>query len=274
MRLTRKQLEQLAYDTMDEYNRKLGTTFSANTVELAFFTPKNGVAVYEEICTRYFKRHLSEKYKSPDFFENFAAMAMIGDIKDGILVREDMDIPEYEWHHIFLHELSHILACREEIGGELFYDRFCMDYAESPEEDGYINAGYAIWREFSAELFAMDLDDDCTPFSINEVKNYIINLCKEITLDNPNAKEAMYRLLIYLFKSDDYYLSKDADEFLERIKKCGVSVVLDFEPVIRLIFAHLAGESAWKIDVDFITELGFLYSLSITDKRLNVLVNS
>ena len=38
---------------------------------------------------------------------------------------------------------------------------------------GYINAGYAIWREFSAELFAMDLDDDCTPFSINEVKKYI-----------------------------------------------------------------------------------------------------
>ena len=100
----------------------------------------------------------------------------------------------------------------------MFYDRFCMDYAESPEEDGYINAGYAIWREFSAELFAMDLDDDCTPFSINEVKKYIINLCKEITLDNPNAKEAMYRLLIYLFKSDDYYLSKDADEFSERIK--------------------------------------------------------
>ena len=82
MRLTRKQLEQLAYDTMDEYNRKLGTYFSANTVELAFFTPKNGVAVYEEICTRYFKRHLSEKYKSPGFFENFAAMAMIGDINE------------------------------------------------------------------------------------------------------------------------------------------------------------------------------------------------
>ena len=45
MRLTRKQLEKLAYDAMDEYNRKLGTTFSANTVELAFFTPKNGVTV-------------------------------------------------------------------------------------------------------------------------------------------------------------------------------------------------------------------------------------
>lgn len=274
MRLTRKQLEQLAYDTMDEYNRKLGTTFSANTVELAFFTPKNGVTVYEEICTRYFKRHLSEEYKSPGFFENFAAMAMIGDIKDGILVREDMDIPEYEWHHIFLHELSHILACREEIGGELFYDRFCMGYAESPEEDGYINAGYAIWREFSAELFAMDIDDGCVPFTISSMKKHIINLCKEITFDNPNAKEAMYRLLIYLFKSDDYYLSKDADEFSEMIKKCGVSVVLDFEPVIRLIFAHLAGESAWKTDVDFIMELGFLYSLSITNKRLNAIANS
>ena len=40
MRLTRKQLEQLAYDTMDEYNRKLGTYFSANTVELAFLLRK------------------------------------------------------------------------------------------------------------------------------------------------------------------------------------------------------------------------------------------
>ena len=50
--------------------------------------------------------------------------------------------------------------------------------------------------------------------------------------------------------------------------------MLDFEPVIRLIFAHLDGEAAWKIDVDFITELGFLYSLSITNKRLNAIANS
>ena len=273
MRLTRKQLEQLAHDTMDEYNRKLGTYFSANTVELAFFTPKNGVAVYEEFCIRYFKRQLSEKYKSSGFFENFAAMAMIGDIKDGILVREDMDIPEYEWHHIFLHELSHILACREEIGGELFYDLFCVDYAESPEEDGYINAGYAIWREFSAELFAMDIDDGCVPFTISSVKKYIINLCKEITFDEPNAKEAMYRLLIFLFKSDDYYFSKNEDDFIKHISNCGLSVVLDFESVIRLVYQHLAGDSSWKIDVDFIMELGFLYTLSIANKRFKTIAN-
>lgn len=273
MRITRKQLVQLAYDTMNEYNIKMGTAFSSDTVELAFFTPKNGVAVYEEFCTRYFKRQLSEKYKLPEFFENFAAMAMIGDIKDGILVREDMDIPEYEWHHIFLHELSHILACREEIGGELFFDLFCVDYAESPEEDGYINAGYAIWREFSAELFAMDIDDGCVPFTISSVKKYIINLCKEITFDEPNAKEAMYRLLIFLFKSDDYYFSKNEDDFIKHISNCGLSVVLDFESVIRLVYQHLAGDSSWKIDVDFIMELGFLYTLSIVNKRFKTIAN-
>lgn len=273
MRITRKQLVQLAYDTMNEYNIKMGTAFSSDTVELAFFTPKNGVAVYEEFCIWYFKRQLSEKYKSSGFFENFAAMAMIGDIKDGILVREDMDIPEYEWHHIFLHELSHILACREEIGGELFYDLFCVDYAESPEEDGYINAGYAIWREFSAELFAMDIDDGCVPFTISSVKKHIINLCKEITFDEPNAKEAMYRLLIFIFKSDDYYFSKNEDGFIKHIRNCGLSDALDFESVIRLVYQHLAGDSSWKIDVDFIMELGFLYTLSIANKRFKTIAN-
>ena len=83
----------------------------------------------------------------------------------------------------------------------------------------------------------------------------------------------MYSLLIFLFKSDDYYFSKNEDDFIKHISNCGLSVVLDFESVIRLVYQHLAGDSSWKIDVDFIMELGFLYTLSIANKRFKTIAN-
>lgn len=82
----------------------------------------------------------------------------------------------------------------------------------------------------------------------------------------------MYRLLIFLFKSNDYYFSKNEDDFIKHISNCGLSVVLDFESVIRLVYQHLASDSSWKIDVDFIMELGFLYTLSIANTRNNLLI--
>ena len=36
-----------------------------------------------------------------------------------------------------------------------------MDDTISREEDGTINAGYAVWREMIAELIAFELDDNC-----------------------------------------------------------------------------------------------------------------
>ena len=36
-----------------------------------------------------------------------------------------------------------------------------MDYAPTKQEDGIINAGYAVWRECIAEIIAIELDDNC-----------------------------------------------------------------------------------------------------------------
>jgi len=268
MKLTQEKLLQLVYDSMDEINEKIGTDFSKDKIVIDFFTPDNGVDVYKNLCQKYFPQYLKEKYKEQGYFQTFAAMAFIGEKKDGILIREDMDLSCFEWHHIILHELSHIIVCREELNGENFYDKYCVDYAENSIEDGYINAGYAIWREFSAEVFALDLDDSIVPYTLNDVKQRIQELLSYIKFDVPTAKEAMYKLLNTIFKSDDYYLSKNEDDFISKIQKSKVSNILIFDPVIRIVFRQLSRKCAWEINVEFIRELGcaYLFCLSSTVK--------
>ena len=73
----------------------------------------------------------------------------------------------------------------------------------------------------------------------------------------------MQKLLNVIFKSDDYYLSKSADEFISRIKKSKVSKILIFESIIRLVFEQLSHECAWEIDIDFIREFGCQYLLCL-----------
>ena len=44
----------------------------------------------------------------------------------------------------------------------------CMDSTPSHEEDGTINAGYAIWRELIAEVIAFEMDDNCFVVPLGE----------------------------------------------------------------------------------------------------------
>ena len=131
MRLMQEKILQLVYQTMEEINQKLGTDFSKDKIEIAFFTPATGVSVYEKLCERYFPKYLTQEYKQKGYFETFAAMAFIGEEKDGILIREDVDLSAFEWHHMILHEFSHIIVCREELNGEMFYDKYCVDYTDN-----------------------------------------------------------------------------------------------------------------------------------------------
>lgn len=268
MKLTKEELLAFTYETMAEVNRKIGTEFTKDNVEIAFFVPENGIKVFEDLCRSYFPKYLREPYREEGYFETFAAMALIGEEKDGILFREDLNFTRREWNHTILHEFSHIIVGKAELDGESFYDKYCFSYADNKLDDGDINAGYAIWREFSAELFASELDDDFMPYRLNDAKNNIKSLLPYITFYEPNAKAAMQMMLNIVFRSDDYFLSKDSDAFIERIKKSEVKEILCFEPIIRLIFEHFHQGCSYKIDVDFIRELGCKYLLSLTNIQI------
>lgn len=76
-------------------------------------------------------------------------------------MRTHIDYKPGELKHTLLHELAHIYCVHNELNGKNFYDRYCNETAPTVEEDGVINAGFAIWRECIAEIIAIEPDDVC-----------------------------------------------------------------------------------------------------------------
>ena len=144
-------------------NERMGTGFSEDNLVLRCFQTENQQKVFEEFCKQYFPDRLTDRYKEDDYFD-FHASAFVGEGEinvDGVLLRTDIERTPATLYHILLHELAHIFCTRNEFGGDSFYKRYCMDDTLSSEEDGAINAGYAIWRELIAELIAFEMDDNC-----------------------------------------------------------------------------------------------------------------
>ena len=144
------------------FNERLGAEFSEDNLVLRCFQTENQQEVFEQFCKQYFPDRLEDRYTEDGYFD-FHASAFVGtgDGADGILLRTDIARHPAELKHILLHELAHIFCTRNEIDGDNFFERYCMDDTISREEDGTINAGYAVWRELIAELIAFELDDNC-----------------------------------------------------------------------------------------------------------------
>ena len=64
--------------------------------------------------------------------------------------------------------------------GKAFMTNTVKAMAHSNEEDGMINAGYAVWRECIAEIIAIECDDNCDIFPIRDKKKMLAQLRDEI----------------------------------------------------------------------------------------------
>ena len=140
-RYTEQELRDIFYDALDFFNEALDSGITRDNTVLAFFTPENGLEVYEQFCREHFPRNLDEGYKAEGYFQSFAAQAFMGRGRYGVMVRADIDFPLPELRRVFLHEISHLFCCENEIEGGGFFDRYCMG---SGAEDGMMNAGYAV----------------------------------------------------------------------------------------------------------------------------------
>ena len=109
----------------------------------------------------------------------------------GILFREDLELEDHEIVHTMLHELSHILCTKFEIEGGHSFDRFCSGIPITQEDriaDGYMNAGYAVWREYAAEMTAR-LVEHTPNYSITDVKDVLALYAEEVYPGNPDGKK-------------------------------------------------------------------------------------
>lgn len=253
------------------FNERMGTEFSEENLVLKCFQTENRQEVFEQFCKQYFPYRLTDRYMEDGYFD-FHASSFIGkdkNAKDGILLRTDVEREPFELNHILLHELSHIFCAHEEMDGQDFFDTYCMDDTISREEDGAINAGYAVWREMIAELIAFEVDDSCDVVPLRQKKSSLIQCMDSIDLQD--GKLAVSTILTAVMTSAELEGTRDWDTAKAALEKLKLFDEPAYMELFKIAFCQLRTRGI-EIDRDFIHEIGvlYLYILSTVElKRFN-----
>ena len=241
--------------------------FSKENLEIAFFTPENGVTVYEKFCSDYFPRYLAENYNAPGYMQSFLAQAFWGEDIYGILVRLCSGEPVELWPAVILHELSHIFCSKEECADKSFFDLFCND--DSDAGGPFTIVGYAVWREFIADYLAAHFYDYLS-LGTKELRETVHSFDVSISYENPDAKLNMSKLLAYLFWNRDVKEAENSEKVIEYLTEnliFSAKMQTDqYYQIISHINNQLAKTEYWKISVEFIDDLGEMYLMLIGKK--------
>ena len=158
----------------------------------------------------------------------------------------------------------HIFCTRNEIDGDNFYERCCMDDTISREEDGTINAGYAVWRELAAELIAFELDDNCDVVPLRRKKDLLSYYEGELLTGN--GKMGVSMILCEAMTSAEGEASMTWDAAKSKFTRFKPFDDPLYRDLLELVFTHVR-EYFIVIDRDFIYEIGVLY-LSIAAQAM------
>ena len=251
-------------------NERMGTEFSEDNLVLRCFQTENQQEVFEQFCKQYFPDRLTDQNKEDGYFD-FHASAFVGkgeNSVDGILLRTDVERSPATLYHILLHELAHIFCTRNELGGDNFYKRYCMDDTLSSEEDGAINAGYAVWRELIAELIASEKDDNCAFLSLEDKEDILRYYMKE--LEDGDRKLAVSMLFCEALTSREGEPAPTWGDTKKRFEKYAPFDEPLFIDLLELVVRKLK-KNFVEIDRDFILELGSLYLFLVTQSDVKKL---
>ena len=251
-------------------NESMGTEFSEDNLVLCCFQTENQQEVFEQFCKQYFPDRLTDRYKEDGYFD-FHASAFVGEGEnrvDGVLLRTDVERTPATLYHILLHELAHIFCTHNELGGDSFYKRYCMDDTLSSEEDGAINAGYAIWRELIAELIASEKDDNCVVLSLEDKENILRYYMEE--LEDGNRKMAVSMILCEALTSREGEPAATWNATKRKVTKYEPFDDPLFMDLLELVVRKLK-KNFVEIDRDFILELGSRYLFLVTELEVKKL---
>lgn len=139
-----------------------------------------------------------------------------------------------------------------------------MDDTISREEDGTINAGYAVWRELIAELIAFELDDNCDVIPIRRKKDLLSYYEGELLTGN--GKMGVSMILCEAMTSAEGEASMTWDAAKSKFTRFKPFDDPLYRDLLELVFTHVR-EYFIVIDRDFIYEIGVLY-LSIAAQAM------
>lgn len=262
-RYTEQELRDIFYGTLDFFNEALDSDITRDNTDLAFFTPDDGPEVYEQFCRKRFPRYLREDYRAEGYFRSFAAQAFVGEGRYGVMVCAGIDFRLLELRRVFLHEISHLFCCGNEIEGGGFFDRYCMG---SGAEDGMINAGYAIWREAVADIMADSVLSEHAELALADVRDEIGRLYRQLSPANPDSKKCMSLIIAYAMLTKE---AGGATEWTDAEAGLKRGLGLDdpaLYAIFEMVFGNLHRPPFWSITPDFIMDLGEAYLSLLTMK--------
>lgn len=262
---TEQELTDIFFEAVSLFNECLDSDITRDNTVLAFFTPDNGLTVYEDFCHRYFPEHLNEDYRADGYFQSFAAQAFVSPDRYGVMIRSDLDFSLAELQRVFLHEISHLFCCKNEISTGDFFDRYCTGYGV---EDGMMNAGYAIWREAVADIMADSVLSEYTSLTLRDVSAKIKELYGELSPLNPDAKKCMALILVYIIITSEVGGATEWGSAEAELRKHIEVKDEMLYPIVKMTFENLHRSPFWEITPEFIGDLGEAYLSLLSAKIL------
>lgn len=262
--MTEKRIFDTTEYAMELFNDEMGTSFSMDSVIVRCFTPKTGLSIYKALCSEFFPLWEDRAVEDHGYFESFLGYAFYSDEHDGIMLRSDVEMPEEYLIAVILHELAHIFCSHNEIPGGLFYSRYCDVETENKIENGTMCAGYAIWREFIADMVMTTVNPFYQGHHLRESKPEIKKILKELFPTDPNAKLCLSVLLTHVMSSIEIISAESWEAAEQILRKSQLFPKEQFYEIFHLVWGNLRRGDFWTITPDFIMDLGSQYLLLMT----------
>lgn len=262
------------------FNSEVGSCFINNqNLKVDFFHLENGIAVYERFCKQYFPSYLEkyhDDYTQDGYMGSFVAQAFINGDVYGILCSLDADIDPNLWYETILHEMTHFYCTTQESDGESFFEKHCID-ENGEKPDGFMGAGYAVWREFIAYYWGAALTPLSTPLSLVQVREKVRDLDEDVDAVNPVAKMLVSQILSYIFQNPTVRHANNAVASYELVERNRVFSSKEraktYKLLIEAVFEQLSKEAHWKISPQFIDTLGSAYLFMLASQHKLALRN-
>jgi len=227
------------------------------------FAPKVKMAERAKaLCAQYVPDKIINESQAAQLNQAITANALIGRNKSAVIARINYKMSRQDWRRVFFHEYMHIFCAKIEMDGDHFIEVYGSgttpensDFTpEEREYDGYLVAGYKIWSEFIAQYYALLKTEDRTKITVAREDAYINSLLAEVTIFNmEESKGSLSMACAYLLTCADanetVAMLKEPDDEMPESQK-------EFLSCLFLIYEHLQNEKPWKINEEFIVELG------------------
>ena len=218
-RTEKEHIEYVIHACKQMFNNVLGYAFfSHDNLKVAFVNSENSNAVYEEFCKQYFPKWLAASYTRPEDERISAAQAFVNENVYGVMVRLDTGRAPNEWYMIILHEMGHIYCMVHEIDGEDFVDKYCQN-RETDWIQRVIFIGYKVWSEFIASHIAVQINPFSRTYPISYIREEVLNLDKEIELENSYARVALSEILVCVFANTRTRKAKYVEEVFDILER-------------------------------------------------------